>query len=117
MSADDTWLSVKSDEDLQEIIRELRRRLASSYGDRLRGLYVYGSYARGDARAGSDLDVLVILDEVKSYWDEIQRTSADNADLSLQHDLSISTIFTSEDRWQSGASPFLRNVREEGRAA
>lgn len=73
---------------------------------------------RADRRAvGATWTCFVVLDRVESYWDEIQRTSRDNADLSLEHDLSISTVFTSEDRWQAGASLFLRTIREEGRAA
>ncbi|HUE96256.1 MAG TPA: nucleotidyltransferase domain-containing protein [Longimicrobiaceae bacterium] len=111
------WLEPKSGEELRQILAELRRRFGALYGDRLRELYVFGSYARGEARSGSDLDVLVVLDHVESYWEEVQRTSRANADLSLQHDLSISTVFTSEERWRVGASPFLRAVREEGRAA
>lgn len=107
----------KSADELRRIMSDLRARLVSTYGDRLRGVYVYGSYARESAVSGSDLDVLVVLDRVESYWDEIQRTSRDNAELSLEHDLPISTVFTSEERWRTGASPFLRAVQREGRAA
>jgi predicted nucleotidyltransferase len=117
MDAGGSWLEPKSGEELGAILAELRRRVVAIYGERLRDLYVYGSYARGEARPGSDLDVMVVLDRIESYWDEIQRTSRDNAELSLQHDLSISTVFTTEDRWRLGASPFLRTIRDEGRAA
>lgn len=112
-----SWLQPKSEAEVQQILAELRERFHPLYGTRLRGLYLYGSYARGDAREGSDLDVLVILDRLESQWSEIQRTSHENAAVSLDHDVSIATIFTSEDRWQSADSEFLRVVREEGRAA
>lgn len=112
-----TWLEPKSSETVRDILSSLRSRLEQTYGNRLRGLYLFGSYARGEARPGSDLDVLVVLDRIDSYWQEILRTSHDTADLSLEHDLTVSTVFTSEDLWRSAASPFLRHVRDEGRAA
>src|SRR5690606_7738069 len=66
---------------VEEELRLLRAGLHELYGDRLRGLYLYGSYARGDARWDSDLDVLVVLDEVESTWKEIERTSELRAEL------------------------------------
>jgi len=115
--ADHDWLEPKGKVTVHEILGALRRRLEGVYADRLRALYLYGSYARGEARRGSDLDVLVVLDRIDSHWEEILRTSHDTAELSLEHDLTISTVFTTEDRWRSGDSPFLLSVREEGQAA
>jgi len=41
------------------------------YGDRLRGLYLFGSRARGDHTPESDADVAVVLaDDGWSYWEE-----------------------------------------------
>ena len=34
----------------------------TALGDRLRGAYLYGSYARGDYDAESDVDILVLAD-------------------------------------------------------
>jgi predicted nucleotidyltransferase len=47
--------------------------LRALYGPRLASLLVFGSRARGDAEEESDLDLLVVLDEQESPWDELRR--------------------------------------------
>lgn len=46
---------------LQEILAQLKRYLESLYGDRLASLILFGSQARKEARADSDIDVLIVL--------------------------------------------------------
>lgn len=45
-----------------DILRELNRRLCTELGNRLIDLTVFGSRARGEPSADSDLDVLVVVD-------------------------------------------------------
>jgi len=47
--------------------------LRALYGDRLVRLLVFGSRGRGDAEEESDLDLLVVLDELESPWVELRR--------------------------------------------
>lgn len=115
--ADDSWLEPKSPEEVDAILEELRSRLEAVYHERLKGLYLYGSYARGEAQRGSDLDVLVVLDGLESSWDELSRSGHVTSALSLEHDLTISRAFVSEDQWRRAEIPLVRNVQREGRAA
>jgi len=102
---------------LEETLSVLKNGLAPLYGERLKGLYLFGSYARGEERSDSDLDVLIVLDSIPSYSAEVDRTSELVAGLSLDSGISVSRIFVSEAAWQTQASPFLENVREEAIAA
>lgn len=47
----------------QKYVESLFQGIYKHYGDHLVSLVVFGSYARGEQRFNSDLDILVILDE------------------------------------------------------
>jgi predicted nucleotidyltransferase len=98
---------------VERLLAELKSGLGGLYAERLRGVYLYGSYARGRAEGESDVDVLVVLDRLDSYGAEIDRTSMLVSNLSLRHGLSVSRVFLSERDWQRGEGAFLANVREE----
>jgi predicted nucleotidyltransferase len=97
-------------------VAELRERLVGIYGNRLSKLIIYGSHARGEAQAGSDIDVLVVLDGPVDPGDEIRRTSPVTAEISLRRDVVLSCVFLSDARYSRERSPFLLNVRREGLA-
>lgn len=98
---------------IRETLRHLKQGLAELYGERLKGVYLFGSYARGEADDESDIDVLIVLDRVENYSQEISRTSELIASLSLECDRSISRVFVSKERWGNDQTMFLMNVREE----
>ena len=100
--------------DIREPLSELRERLAGMYGDRLADVLLYGSKARGDAEAGSDIDVLVVLRGRVDPGMEVHRTSALLSDISLRYDVVISCVFISESKYASGKGPLVRNVLREG---
>jgi type I restriction enzyme S subunit len=99
--------------DIQTLLPELKVRLGAIYGERLRGVYLYGSYARSEADEESDVDVLIVLDRLPVYGAEIDRTSHLMASLSLEYGATVSCVFSSEQDWSSLETPFLDNVREE----
>ncbi|MFZ5820605.1 MAG: nucleotidyltransferase domain-containing protein [Chloroflexota bacterium] len=101
-------------DNIRTVLKELKRGLRQLYGKRLKGLYLYGSYARGDYRDGSDLDVLVILDTFERAPLELKRTDTLVGNLSLEYLITISPLFMREADWLSADKPLLRNVRAEG---
>ncbi len=100
-------------ERIRHLLSELKSRLHDLYGDRLRGLYLFGSHARGEAVAESDVDVLIVLDHVGRYSDEIEVTSEAVSSVSLKYGVSVSVVFASEQQWHQDAALFFQNVREE----
>jgi predicted nucleotidyltransferase len=73
--------------------------------------------ARGADRAGSDVDVLIVLDEVPYYFEELEHTAQLVSDLSLAHDVPVSRTLISVDQWENGDEPFLITVRWDAIAA
>lgn len=98
---------------VHDLMGELKEHMARMYSQNLTGVYFYGSYARGEEEAESDVDVLIVLDRIDSYSAEIGRTGEIASDLSLKYGLSISRVFVDRENWQDGGTPFLRRVRQE----
>ena len=102
---------------IRKLMKELKEGLIRIYGDRLKAVYLYGSYARGDYRPGSDVDVMILLKDYRNYWEEIRRTSELMSNVSLEHDLLVSRIFMTEAKWQQPDTPLLRNIHQDGQPA
>ena len=102
-------------DDIKKILRELKKGLAEIYGDQLKAVYLYGSYARGDAHPpDSDIDVMIVLKSEFDYWEASKRSSELIASLSLENDVVISRTFASETVYADSKLPLYINVRKEG---
>lgn len=101
------------DQRLQLLLNECKAGLQSLYGNRLRGVYLYGSYARGEADSESDVDVVVVVSDFDHYATEVERTGALGSALSLKYGVSVSEVFVRERDWLRRDTPFLANARAE----
>ena len=101
----------------QEFLKEYVNKVISIYGSHVKQVILYGSYARGDNREDSDIDIMILLDltdvELAEYQHEL---SGITFDYNLDNDLEINPIAQSEavfNKWV-GVYPFFKNVKEEG---
>lgn len=108
---------VLKDKELKELLAEFKEGLRSLYQSRLKGIYLYGSYARDNPEEDSDIDVLIVLDEIEHYAGEIDRTGYLTSDLSLKYGATISRVLVTERDWKSKNTSFFVNVREDAIAA
>ena len=98
-------------------IQQFGETVKSRLGDYVVKMSVFGSKVRGDYRATSDIDVLVIVKERSlRVMDQIAEITSD---LNIKYALSISPVVFSEQEYDMNAkmaSPFSVAVREEGLA-
>lgn len=105
------------DERVLTVLQNYVSELKLIYGDALKKVILYGSYARGDQTADSDIDIMILVDmdemEIKSHRN---RLSDATFDVNFENDVLIMPIVQNEaffDRWV-GAYPFYNNVNNEG---
>ncbi|MGH7967021.1 MAG: nucleotidyltransferase domain-containing protein [Candidatus Binatia bacterium] len=98
---------------LQQALAEMKQALSGLYGEQLRGLYLYGSYARGTAHEGSDVDVLVVLADPIKPGAEITRMNPVISAICLRYDILISLYPVSAQGLETRRNPFLENVCNE----
>ena len=106
--------NVVKDFQKREILFEIRRELNNVLGEDLDQIILYGSYARGDARPDSDLDVLVVINGEVDTTRLMRQTSELISRISLENDIVISRAFISRERYLNEGSPFILNIRREG---
>lgn len=101
--------------DPERIARDVAKDLQELYGDRLRRVILFGSWARGDAHPESDIDLLVVLRDMDSPWDELERMDGVMWRHSYDNDTVVSAHAVTEKDFIDAATPLLRRVQIEGR--
>jgi predicted nucleotidyltransferase len=99
-----------------EIAQAVAADLRQLYGDRLRRVLLFGSWARGDAHPESDVDLLIVLDRLDSPWDELKRMDEILDGHSVTHETVVSGIPIAESDLVEPRVPALIRAAIEGRA-
>ena len=97
-----------------ELTRQIKSVLEDALGDRLRGVVLYGSEARGDADPDSDIDLLVLVDGPPD--DPADSWACINAlyPLVLELGRPIHAEPVQAATYQAGEYPLYRNASREG---
>lgn len=98
----------------ERVLQEIRARLARAHGDRLRGVVLYGSEARGDAEADSDIDVLVLLRGPVELGRDLETNLEAVYPLACRIGRRISVKPVSAAEYESVDCPLYRSARREG---
>ncbi len=85
------------------------------YGDRLRAVVLFGSWAREDSNPESDIDLLIVLDRVESPWEELRRMEPVLWKRSYENDTVLSATPVAEADLLAGRWLLLRRAQAERR--
>lgn len=102
---------------LQIVLSKVTEEMKLIFGDNLKAVLLYGSYARGDYNEDSDIDIFVLVDMEKVALSRY-RTQVNYfaARLDLEYDvllaIKLQDLFTFE--YYKDALPYYRNVSAEG---
>lgn len=99
------------------LLQQYTTEVVKIYGHKLKEVILYGSYARGDNREDSDIDIMILVDlddiEIKEKGNELSEVTFD---YNYDHDLLIMPIVKNQEHFNKwiNAYPFYNNVRREG---
>jgi predicted nucleotidyltransferase len=95
------------------VLMRFKTALDEIYGDRIDRLVLFGSRARGDARADSDYDIAVFLKGFHDRWSEVDRLMPVVTDI-----LYDAGAFIHAMPYRAGAdqerTPLMHEIRREG---
>lgn len=101
-------------EEIKPILDEVCGELRSLYGERVVKIVLYGSYARGDSRKHSDIDIALVLTGEVNRFKEIKRIVNAIYDIELEHDILISVYATTLDEYENSDWPLYYHIKNEG---
>jgi predicted nucleotidyltransferase len=100
--------------EIKDILLEVKKKLKKFYGDKFIDLILYGSYARGNAREESDVDLALILTEPVNTFKEVDNVVNIVYDLSLEYGLVLSILPLSNMDFINERTSTIRFIKEEG---
>jgi predicted nucleotidyltransferase len=95
------------------VLRRFRATLEDIYGDRLERVVLFGSRARGEARADSDYDIAVFLRGFHDRWREVDRIVPVVTDIIDDTGAVIHAMPYRAGAYQDRTS-LMREIRREG---
>lgn len=102
---------------MQDLMQQYIEEVKKIYGAHICRIILYGSYARGDFKPDSDIDIIILLDmtdlDLKLYS---QQLSYMTYDFNMDHNLDIKPIAKSEEHFKKWCEnyPFYANINKEG---
>jgi predicted nucleotidyltransferase len=100
---------------IERLVEEARDELRKLYSDRLRSIILFGSYARGDYVPGSDVDLLLLIDNLQDVLAERAELSPVMSRISLKYDTVVSAIPMDSRSYAKEKTPLILNVKREGK--
>lgn len=103
--------------DIKRVIEQFAKDVRAVFKDSLYQIILYGSYARGDYRDNSDIDIMILTSLSEQEIKGIENTIYDIAyEYQLSDEVMISVNIKNVEQFNYwlGVLPYYDNVRKEG---
>lgn len=102
---------------LSVLLERYREAVVRILGNQLERIILYGSYARGDFKQDSDIDIMILADiqpqETSVYADKIYDVTYDfETEYGIEINPSIQSVQIYE-QWKN-VYPFFKNIEKDG---
>ena len=101
---------------LSDLMEQYVRDIRYIYGNKLKLVILYGSYARGDYRNDSDIDIMILVDLTDEEISKKGRNLSDlTFDYNFENELNIMPIVKNLEHFYKWlrAYPFYNNIMKE----
>ena len=95
------------------ILQKFRAALTELYGERIERVVLFGSRARGDAKADSDYDIALFLKGPTDTWQEIDRLTELQVAILDATGADIHTLPLAASSWAK-RTPLMHEIRKDG---
>jgi predicted nucleotidyltransferase len=99
---------------IETILKQFKSQIEPLYGNRLKKVMLFGSWARNEATNDSDIDVAVVLEGDVKAGHEIDSMIDTITDINLEYGVLLSVYPVSKNDYDNRKSPLLINLRKEG---
>jgi predicted nucleotidyltransferase len=106
-----------SKKNLRIVLNKVTEEMKLIFGDKLKAVLLYGSYARGDYKEDSDIDIFVLVDLEKLALSRYRtQVSYFASRLDLKYDIFVSIKLQDKHTFDYYLEvlPYYRNVAKEG---
>ena len=100
--------------DRRDILTKIKNSIISTAPDAR--IILYGSFARGEEKRESDIDILVLLNKDKVTWLDEKKVKYPLYDIEFDTRKIISPLVLSKKDWETRhrITPFYESVKKEG---
>jgi uncharacterized protein UPF0158 len=83
------------------------------YGDRLQRVLLFGEWARGEGAEESDIEIVVVLSDLRSPWDELQHMDEVLWRHAERAGVAVVAVPVTAEQWSAPTNPLLRRAVAE----